>query len=275
MIGALDLMQAPAHARDGRRRSLARAVHLSSLGSLVLIVVVGAHLASSVAGLRGPVPWGGASSDDHSVSRDGTAHRSAELDPARPSAVLTHAALLTHVRRATSGPGTTLRELIVTVDPSTGGRTVLLRIDLEGTGPEAVSAALTALEHPALGGLAVTTIAPTPTGGRIELAARIAINPSRAGVSDARSDVPLATELTGLVTSAGARLAALELAVVRRDGAVLLVAEGDHRALVRLLEALESGPTAAPRVRSLRVAWEAQDAELRLTFTTREGSEDA
>jgi len=275
VIGELDLMQAPGHARDGRRRAWARAVHASSVGSLILIVVVGAHLASIVVGLRVPVPWSDATSDDLPVSLDNTAHRAAEVAPVGPSTVLTHAALLTHVRRATSGPGAVLSELVVTVDPSTGGRTVLLRIDLEGTGPEAVSAVLTALEHPALGGLAVTTVTPTSTGGRIELAARIAVDPSRSGDSDARSDVPLATELTGLVASAGARLTTLELAVVRRDGAVLLVAQGDHSALVRLLAALESGPTAAPRVRSLRVGWEAQDAELRLTFTTREDPDDA
>lgn len=277
MIGRLDLAEVLRHATGGGGRRLrAQVLRVTSMASLVGIVVIGGYLASVIAGPRAPDFLGATSTDRPDAQVEDPSYVTAQRRREHPSPALSHAELLSHVRRATSRPGTVVRELVVVADATTGRRTVLLRVDLEGIGSEAVSAALGVLQHPALTGLSVTTITPVPTGGRIELAASIAVDPSRDAGSETRPGIPLATTLTGLVTESGARLTTLELAAVRRDDAVLLVVEGAVPALVRLLEELESGPTAAPRVRTLHVGWETQGAaEMRLTFTTREGAEDA
>ena len=282
MIGTLDLVALLERDRDAHALRLrARGHHWVSRSMLVGIVLVGVHLANVVLGPLAPAPWSTDAATRSTLPGDATAigdagARGSEPVAAQNTAVLTHAGLLAHVARATAQPGTVVRELVVATDPAAGRRTVLLRVDLDGTGPDAVAEVLEALEHPALSALAVTTISPVPTGARVELSARFAVDAARVAATDTRDSEAMATVLSGLVAASGARLTALEDATVRRDGAVLLGAEGTAPSLVRLLEGLERGPAAAARVRTLRVAGDAEGlTELRVTFTTREGAEDA
>jgi hypothetical protein len=280
MIGTLDLtaeLAPDAGARPGRLR--ARTLHVASIVALIGLVAVGGNLASTIAGPWGATPWSAARAGASSGAPEGTADHDGRVSEGGARHVpptLSHADLLAHVRGVGARSGMELRELTVSADPSTGRRTMLLRLDVESTGPDAVAATLRTLEHPALVGLSITTVTPVPAGGRVDVAADVTIDTARTVTAAGESDASIATQLTGLVSSSGARLTALELASVRRDGAVLLVAEGAEPALLRLLQGLESGPTAAPRIRTFQVVRGPDgSAELRLTFTTREGGTDA
>jgi hypothetical protein len=267
MISEIDLLH---DVTGGHRIRPARVLRLLSggvLGLLCLAVIV-LRVVTQV-------------SPDHPMSEDGGLSARVMGMPEERTAreagadQVSFAQLLSYVERAARLGDWSLIGLEIgqvtelTEDALAGSADVRLRARTAAQGSETISRSLA---HPAVSGLRVASVVPTPEGLEADVRFQMALDHSRRpGIES--DDASLPGALTQLIDRASLSLRSLSLASLESGQPSALAVLGAWPALGELVEGLEAGPTSTARV--LRLSARLDQGEsyvLEVAFTPRGSS---